>query len=75
MCRGAEPTGFLGRTAVPVLTENAFRAFLNKEHNLPRLWGLLNARADLSEAAERVQDGKARIELGGYEFVFLALAL
>ena len=75
VCRGAEPTGFFGPPAVPVLSENAFRSFLDRERNLTPLWALLNARADLSQASERFSEGKAKLELCGYEFVFPALAL
>jgi len=72
--RGADPTGFLARPEVPVLTENAYLALLSQERSLPGLWRLVNARPDLREASRRFHDVKYSVSLVGIEFVIPGLA-
>ncbi len=72
--RGSDPTGFLARPEVPVLTENAFLSLLAREPSLPGLWKLLNARPDLAEASRRFRDVKYSVSLVGIEFVMPGLA-
>ena len=75
VCRGADPTGFLAEPAVPVLTENALVSLVKRDHSLPKLWKLLNARPDLIEAAGRFRDVAYTVPLAGYEFVVPTLAM
>ena len=74
ICRGSEPTGFVTRPPVPVLSENSFVSLLNRDRSLPKLWKLLNDRPDLAAAAKQFQDVKYTLLLAGYEFVIPGLA-
>jgi hypothetical protein len=71
--RGAEPTGFMGRTSPPIIGENAFRRLLENSGSLPSLWTALMARPDQAATATAFHDGRAILELAGYEFVIPAL--
>jgi hypothetical protein len=76
VCRGSEGTGFLGTgTAVPILSENAFKLLLRQSPSLSELWNLLNRRPDHERAEKASTEGRAGIRLCGYEFVLPALAV
>lgn len=74
ICRGSGPTGFAAQLEVPVLTEKAFLSLLERDRMLPNLWALLNARPDLTEAAQRFREAQAPLVLAGIEFVLPVLA-
>jgi hypothetical protein len=74
VCRGAEPTGFMGRTSPPVITEGAFRTLLAREPSLRALCAAFSARPDQAATAKGFLDTTARLELAGYEFVIPVLA-
>ncbi len=73
VCRGFEHTGFLGSTAVPVITEVSFRALYQEAGKLQALWDMLNSRPDLQRASQRVSEFKWTLKLAGYEFVMPGL--
>jgi hypothetical protein len=75
ICRGAEATGFLGRTNVPILLEDSFGRLLAQASNFLQLWILLNARPDYENAEKYSQDIKNTIRLCGYEFVIPGMAV
>lgn len=73
VCRGFEHTGFVGPTAVPVISEVSFRGLFGKAGNLAKLWDLLNSRPDLKRAAHEVEEFSWELELAGYKFVMPGL--
>jgi hypothetical protein len=73
--RGAEPTGFVGRTSPPIITEKAFRSLLTSRSDLLTFWTVLNQRPDHARARLRVVDTTNTVELAGYCFVFPALGI
>ncbi len=75
VCRGAEPTGFLESTAVPVINETAFRNLQTKFENLEDLWEQTTTRPDQIEAAKKSAEVQSHIRLCGYEFVIPGLAV
>jgi hypothetical protein len=74
VCRGLEGSGFMERSDVPVVAEQAFETLLKQAEGLERLWAALLTRPDKALAAERAVDGKMTIQLGEYKFVMPALS-
>lgn len=71
ICRGAEPTGFLEKLAVPIALERAFEALWQQSSSsLPKLWDKLSSRPDHIKAAERYEDAPVTIMVGGLRFTF-----
>jgi hypothetical protein len=69
ICRGAEPTGFLEKLAVPIALELAFEELWQQASNsLSKLWEKLSSRPDHVEAASRYEDTVATIAIGGLRF-------
>ncbi|MGA2890187.1 MAG: hypothetical protein ABSE51_19230 [Terracidiphilus sp.] len=76
VCRGAEPTGFLGRLAVPVVLERAFEElWKGTSPSLEKLWEGLSSRPDHQRAADRYGDTEAPMSIGGLKFSIPALSL
>jgi hypothetical protein len=74
VCRGSEPTGFLGNSHMPIITELAFRRLWSETYSLPSLWSLIVTRPDQGEAAESFDDGEMSFSLFGYTFVMPAIS-
>jgi hypothetical protein len=69
VCRGAEPTGFLGKQAVPIAVERSFEDLWKQSSgSLSELWNKLSTRPDHVEAASRYGDTALSITLGGLRF-------
>lgn len=76
VCRGAEPTGFLEKPAVPIVLEIAFEELWQKASNsLSMMWEKLSSRPDHVEAASRYEDTAATIVIGGLRFSVPAFSL
>jgi len=75
VCRGSEPTGFLGNSQVPIITELAFRRLRSEADSLPALWSLIVTRPDQREAAESFENGEMSFSLFGYGFVMPAISI
>jgi hypothetical protein len=73
--RGAEPTGFVGHTSPPIITEKAFRLLLTNQPELQAFWAVLNQRPDHAESKRRVVNTTNTVELAGYSFVYPALGI
>lgn len=76
LCRGAEPTAFLGRPVVPVVLERAFEELWeSSSHTLAKLWDSLSSRPDHAQAASRYKDTTALLTLGRLRFSIPVLSL
>jgi hypothetical protein len=73
--RGAEPTGFLEKSDIPIIQENSFRKLVAQSSDLSSLWKSLCARPDQTRAEEATRDGKLSVNLCGYEFIIPGLAV
>jgi hypothetical protein len=73
VCRGFEHTGFVGSTAVPVISEVSFTTLYNQTREFGPFWEALNSRPDQQRAKERVTDFKWPLRLAGFEFVMPGL--
>jgi hypothetical protein len=74
VCRGSEPTGFLGNSHIPIITELAFRRLWSEPYSLPSFWSLITTRPDQGKAAESFDDGEMSFSLFGYKFVMPAIS-
>jgi hypothetical protein len=76
ICRGAEPTGFLEKLAVPITLELAFEELWQQaSKSLSKLWETLSTRPDHIEAASRYEDTAATITIGNLRFSVPAFSL
>jgi hypothetical protein len=76
ICRGAEPTGFLEKLAVPIALELAFEELWQQaSKSLSKLWENLSTRPDHVEAASRYEDTAATITIGSLRFSVPAFSL
>jgi hypothetical protein len=75
VCRGAEQTGFLGKLAVPLVSERAFEELWEQSsRSFTKLWESLSSRPDHARAAGRYKDTAALLTLGGLRFSIPALS-
>jgi hypothetical protein len=74
ICRGSEPTGFLGSGNIPIITESAFKRLRSTVESLSALWSTILDRPDQSEAADSFEDGELSFSLFEYTFVMPAIA-
>jgi hypothetical protein len=76
ICRGAEPTGFLEKLAVPIALELAFEELWRQaSKSLSKLWEKLSSRPDHVEAASRYEDTLATIAIGRLRFLVPVFSL
>jgi hypothetical protein len=74
ICRGSEPTGFLGGSTIPIITEFAFKRLRSKAESLSAFWSTILDRPDQREATDSFKDGELSFSLFGYTFVMPAIA-
>jgi hypothetical protein len=76
LCRGAEPTGFFGKLAVPVVLERAFEELWGESsQSFTELWERLSSRPDHARAAGRYKDTAAVLTVGRLRFSIPVLSL
>lgn len=76
ICRGAEPTAFLGKLGIPIALERAFEDLWQESgRSMKELWEKLSSRPDHKKAAERYKDTPFTITVGGMDFTFPGFSL
>jgi hypothetical protein len=76
ICRGAEPTGFLEKFAVPIALEKSFEELWQQSSSsLLKLWDKLSSRPDHIKAAARYKDTPVTIMVGELRFTFPGFSL